>query len=185
MDALLTYVEENGAQSSGMSGFWYVLGAIGLWKMFEKAGDQGWIGFVPFYRNYKLCEKVMNDPWYWLRLFVVVFPVIGWILAIYFQYQIGRATAKAYGQTEGWAWGYTFLTPVFYVITGFGNYEYYGPFGMEDRRTEDARGARSVKFDVIEQTPVQEAEPAVQTQPAADAESEVEFDFESEPEVIE
>ena len=165
-----------------MSLFWFVIGAIGLWKMFEKAGEEGWIGIIPFYRDYKLCEKVMNDPWYWVRKIVAVIPLVGWVLALYFQYQIGKATAKAYGQEESWAWGYTFLSPVFYLITGMGNYEYYGPYGAEDHRTADARGARSVNFDVIEHEPVQEAapEPEQQASPAeskAEAVSEVEFDF--------
>ena len=173
MNALMAYAQENSATTSSGSMIWYVIAAVGMWKMFEKAGEPGWIGFVPFYNIYKLCEKVMNNPWYWLRLFVVIVPIFGWIAFIYFEYQIGKATAKAYGQPEVWAWGYTFLSPVFYCITGFGNYDYYGPFGEGDTRTGEARQAKTVDFNVVKQEPAAEkAEPAVTKE-----ESEVEFDF--------
>ena len=181
MDSILAYAQENSGTTSGSSGFWYIIMAIGLWKMFEKAGEPGWIGFVPFYNQYKLCEKVMNNPWYWLRLFVVIVPIVGWFMYFYFAYQMGKATAKAYGQSETWAWGYTFLAPVFYCITGVSSrYSYYGPFGEGDNRTGEARQAKTVNFDVAEQQPeVRKADPVVEEiKPAAKKEeSEVEFDF--------
>lgn len=176
MESLLSYAQENGAQGSGYSTMMFVIGAIGLWKMMEKAGEPGWVGIIPFYRTYKLCEKVMNDPWYWLRMFVVFIPIFGWILALYFKFQICKATAKAYGQPEAWAWGYLLIEPLFFCLTGFGKYEYYGPFGQHDHRTGEARQARSVDFDVIEQEPVTE-------QKAAAGESEVDFEFEPVEEV--
>lgn len=149
----MAYAQESGSEGSGLSTILWVVGAVGLWKMFEKAGEAGWAGIIPFYREYKLCEKVMNDPWYWLREFVVIIPIIGWIGYIYFKYQIGKATAAAYGKPQGWAWGYTFLEPVFYCITGFDNSDYYGPYGAGDRRTGAARQARTVDFDVVRNEP--------------------------------
>ena len=173
MNALMAYAQENQGATSGGTGIWYIIMAVGLWKMFEKAGEPGWIGFVPFYNQYKLCEKVMNNPWYWLRLFIVIVPIVGWFMYFYFAYQMGKATAKAYGQPDGWAWGYTFLAPVFYCITGFGDYNYYGPFGEGDTRSGEARQAKTVNFDVTEQAPAaEEAEPA-----AVKEDSDVDFDF--------
>lgn len=171
MESLLSYAQENSAQGSSMSTFWFILGAVGLWKMFEKAGVPGWAGIIPLYRNYKLCEKVMGDPWYWLRLLLVFVPIIGWIAALYFDYQISLATAKAYGKPDGWAWGYLFLPPVFWAITGFDSSSYYGPFGSGDSRTGDARQAKTVDFDVIKNE-------AAQPEPAPSGEeSDVDFDF--------
>ena len=98
----------------------------------------------------------------------------------YFAFQIGKATAKAYGQPETWAWGYTFLAPVFYCITGFSSqYSYFGPFGKGDTRTGEARQAKTVDFDVVKQPVVEKVEPVVEeVKPAAaKEESEVEFDF--------
>ena len=164
MEQFLAYASENSGTTSGGSGIGYIIMAIGLWKMMEKAGEPGWVGIIPFYNQYKLCEKVMNNPWYWVRLFIVIIPIVGWFMYFYFAYQMGKATAKAYGQPEGWAWGYTFLAPVFYCITGFGQYNYYGPFGVGDARTGEARQARTVDFDVVDKQP-------------APAESDIEFDF--------
>ena len=73
--------------------------------------------------------------------------------------------------------GYTFIAPVFYCITGFSSqYSYFGPYGEGDKRTGEARQAKTVDFDVVKQEPkkpaADKAEPA-----AANPESEVEFDF--------
>ena len=32
----------------------YVLAVIGLWKMFEKAGEHGWMAIIPIVNTYKL-----------------------------------------------------------------------------------------------------------------------------------
>lgn len=177
LDTLASYAQESEG-SSMLSTLIWAATAVGLWKMFEKAGEPGWAGLIPFYNMYKLCDKVMANPWYWLRLFVVCIPVFGWIGMIYFEYQIGKATARAYGQPDSYAWGYTFLAPVFYCITGFGNYDYYGPYGEGDRRTSEARQAKTVDFDVIRETPAARpvVEPVVE-EVKPKTESEVEFDF--------
>ena len=158
MDTLLAYAQENSGGSSMFSTLTWVATAVGLWKMFEKAGEPGWAGIIPFYNMYKLCDKVMGNPWYWLRLFVIIIPVVGWIAYIYFQYQIGKATARAFGQEDAWAWGYTFLSPVFYLLTGFGNYKYYGVMGSGDTRTVEARQAKTVDFDVVKDEEPDESE---------------------------
>jgi hypothetical protein len=122
----------------------------------------------------------MNNPWYWLRLLIVIVPIVGWFMYFYFAFQIGKATAKAYGQPDTWAWGYTFLAPVFYCITGFSSqYSYFGPFGEGDKRTGEARQAKTVDFDVVKQPAAKKVEPVVEEiRPTAPKEeSEVEFDF--------
>ena len=159
-----------------MSITFFIIGAVGLWKMFEKAGVEGWTGLIPIYRDYKLCEITMNDPLYFLRELWVIVPVVGWVLAIYYKYQIGKATALAFGKPEGWAWGYLFLGEIFFCITGFDNSSYYGPYGGGDTRTGEARGARTVDFDVVENTA--RVEPAVEEVKAEPVnQSDVEFDF--------
>ena len=150
MDMLATYAEDISSNGGGTgSTIFFILTAVGLWKMFEKAREPGWAGIIPFYNMYKLCEISMGNPWYWLRLFVVVVPIIGWILYFYFSYVMGRAIARAFGQDDVWAIGYMLAGPIFYCITGFGSYSYYGPEGMGDTRTEDARQARTVDFNVV------------------------------------
>ncbi len=149
-DTILSYAQNQSAGSSTIEVIFSIASIVGLWKMFEKAGSEGWPAIIPFYNVYKLCEITMARPWYWLRMFVFCIPVVGWIAGVYFLYQMSKATAAAYGKTEGWAFGYLLLSPVFYCITGFDDSVYYGPMGIGDNRTSDARGAKTVNFDVVE-----------------------------------
>ena len=193
MESLLAYAEENSTGGSSLSFIWSIAAVVGLWMMFQKMNEQGWKAIIPFYNQYTLCDKTMGNPWYWVRLFVVIIPFIGWIAYFYFKYQIGKAVARSFGQAESWAWGYTFLEPVFYCITGFGQYSYYGPMGVGDTRTGEARAAKTVDFDVTKTAaPAAPAEPVVTAAPAepeaaaapAEAES-VDFEFTQQDETAE
>ena len=121
---------------------------VGMWKMFEKAREPGWAALIPFYNLYKLCTITMGQPWFWLRFFVFIIPIIGWIPGFYFLYQMCKATAQAYGKPDTWTWGYMFLSGIFYCLTGFDSSEYYGPMGVGDRRTTQAKESKTVNFDV-------------------------------------
>ena len=154
MFTLATYAQ-NGSGGSFMDIIVWLASVAGLWKMLEKAGEPGWPALIPFYNVYKLCEVTMGNPMYWLRLFVFAIPVVGWIAGFYFMYQISKATALAYGKPEGYAWGYMFLSPIFYCLTGFGSDDYYGPMGVGDHRTSQARQAKTVNFDVVKNEPSQ------------------------------
>lgn len=157
LSTLASYAQES--QNGGTSFFelvWAVATIVGMWKMFEKAGEPGWPALIPFYDSYKLCEICMGNPWYWLRLFVVVVPIVGWIAAIYFAYQMYKAVALSFGKPESWSWGLLFLSPVFMCMLGFGDAEYYGPNGEDDRRTRQARQSKTVNFDVVKDDPVVE-----------------------------
>ena len=183
MEQILGYMQENsGTGTSTTSLLMYVAMGVGLWKMFEKAGQPGWIGLVPFYNLYKLCEITRGDGWYFLRLFLVCIPYIGWIFGLYYMYKIAQGTAQSFGQDPAWALGYFFLSPIFYCITGFGKYDYYGVAGIGDNRTAEAREAKTVNFDVIKNEPdsAAKADPVQEVNTNTDtneAEEEVEFVF--------
>ena len=171
MNGLLAYAQENSGGTSTLSFVFEIAAIVGLWMMFTKMNEDGWKAIIPFYNQYKLCEKTMGDPWYWVRLFVVIIPFIGWVAYFYFKYQIGKAVARSFGQADSWAWGYTFLEPVFYCITGFGQYNYYGVMGSGDTRTGDARVAKTVDFDVTKTAPAEPVVTAAPAEPAAPTET--------------
>ena len=171
MNGLLAYAQENSGGTSTISFVFEIAAIVGLWMMFTKMNEDGWKAIIPFYNQYKLCEKTMGDPWYWVRLFVVIIPFIGWIAYFYFKYQLGKAVARSFGQADSWAWGYTFLEPVFYCITGFGQYNYYGVMGSGDTRTGDARVAKTVDFDVTKTAPAEPVVTAAPAEPAAPTET--------------
>ena len=81
----MSYAQDNSASGGCMSTIMFIIGAVGLWKKFEKAGEPGWAGIIPLYRDYVLCAKVMTDPWYWLRQIIIIVPVIGWFGFFYFR----------------------------------------------------------------------------------------------------
>ena len=188
MGNIFALVQNQSEGASTMETILMIVGIVGLWKMFEKAGEMGWPAIIPFYNMYKLCEITMGNPFYWVRLFVVIIPVVGWIAAAYFWYQICQAIARAYGKTPGWAWGYFFLTPIFYAITGFDDSSYYGVSGSGDTRTNAAREAKTVDFDVVKNKPedyrknvvVEPVQPEPTVQDAQDVQTEedtVDFTF--------
>jgi hypothetical protein len=98
-----------------------VVVVVGMWKMFEKAGQPGWAAIVPFY-NIWILLKIAGRPGWWLILFFI--PIVSIIITIVVAIDI----AKAFGQ--GAAFGF-FLNFLFggigYLILGFGNYSYRGP----------------------------------------------------------
>jgi hypothetical protein len=40
-----------------------VLAIIGMWKVFEKAGEPGWAAIIPFYNSYVLFKITWGEGW--------------------------------------------------------------------------------------------------------------------------
>ncbi|RZL09713.1 MAG: signal peptidase I, partial [Pedobacter sp.] len=66
-------------------GVWLVLGLItllsmaGLWKLFQKAGRQGWEAIVPIYNFWVMLEIVQRPKW-WILLYLI--PVVNLFVLI-------------------------------------------------------------------------------------------------------
>lgn len=70
---------------------WYVLYVIGLWKMFEKAGEAGWKSIIPVYNiyiEYKICWQT-NMFWTFAGLSILSGLLYG--LGVTYAIKIGRA----------------------------------------------------------------------------------------------
>jgi hypothetical protein len=94
---------------------------IGMWKVFEKAGQPGWACIVPFYNCYILL-KIAGRPGWWLILMLI--PLVN--IAIFLLVAID--IAEAFGQGAGFGVVLLFLlSGVGYLVLGFGNYRYIGP----------------------------------------------------------
>lgn len=166
MEQYYNYIAQS--QTTGSSTFetlFWIASCVGMYKMFEKAGEKGWKAFIPFYNMYNQCRIVMGDT-RWFTYYLITFfalilvPILGLIAFLYVNYQICKATAKAYGMPDPYAWGFLLLSPVFNCMAGFGEASYYGPMGIDDRRSSQARGAKTVDFDVVKNPPVQEVKQA-------------------------
>ena len=117
-----------------------VVTIIGMWKMFTKAGEEGWKSIIPIYNSIVLCKIVGVSPWWILISFVSgllsFIPILGSLLqlavTIYFGILLAKSTANSFGKDTGFAVGLFFLSSIFYCILGFGSAKYEGAKPMDD-----------------------------------------------------
>lgn len=80
---------------------------VGLWKVFEKAGQPAWHSLVPYVNNC-VVARITGDPWWWgLVPFLNIVP--------YFK------LAKAFGKSDAYGIGIVLLNPIFLPMLGFGS----------------------------------------------------------------
>jgi hypothetical protein len=97
-----------------------VVGLVGLWKMYVKAGQPGWAVLVPFYNLYVLL-KIVNKPGWWLLLWFV--PLVN----IYVSIVVALELAKSFGKTPVFGVvGLWLFSTIGFLILGFGSAQYTG-----------------------------------------------------------
>jgi signal peptidase I len=64
---------------------------IALYKIFEKAGAQGWKGLIPIY-NFVIWLRILKKPWWWI--FLLLIPTISWLML----FILFVETSKAFGK---------------------------------------------------------------------------------------
>ena len=117
----------------GILAFVYILVlAVGIfsivcnWKVFKKAGKNGWEAIVPIY-NFIVLLEITNLPMWYIALF---FVPIGNIIVMFLIY---IELAKKFGQSAGFGVGLVFLNPIFMAILAFNkNYVYQGAMPMNN-----------------------------------------------------
>ena len=55
-----------------------VVTLIGMWRIFEKAGEPGWKALIPYYNYYVLCDIAMTQP---TSIIMFVVPIASVVLA--------------------------------------------------------------------------------------------------------
>ncbi len=93
---------------------------VGMWKLFEKAGQPGWAAIVPIYNIYILLQ-IVGKPVWWLILFFI--PVVNFVAAIL----VALAVAERFGKSPGFGIGLALLPFVFYPLLGFSDAVYTPP----------------------------------------------------------
>lgn len=94
-----------------------VLSIVSWWKIFEKAGEPGWVSIVPIY-NIIVLLKIIGRPTWWILLYFI--PIINFIIAVILLIEF----SKRFGKGVGFAIGLTFLPFIFGLILAFGDAEY-------------------------------------------------------------
>lgn len=64
---------------------------VGLYKLFEKAGEKGWKGLVPIYNLY-IWLKIIQRPWWWLILALI--PGVNFLMIMIMSVQLSKAFGK-------------------------------------------------------------------------------------------
>ena len=97
---------------------------IGRMRMFQKAGVEGWKAFIPFYRDYVLCQITMGKGWYFLLGFIpILYPVMKVLYAI--------EICLCFGQEMLFGVVYFFFPWLCELIIGFGRAEYLGSENLD------------------------------------------------------
>jgi hypothetical protein len=97
---------------------------IGMWKVFTKAGQPGWAILIPIY-NFIVLLRIAGLPWYWVFTpLVAIIPILGWIAYLVWVVWIHHRISTRFGQGVGFTIGLTLLSPIFWLILGFGDSKY-------------------------------------------------------------
>lgn len=109
-------------------GIIFYLGVVGLiiasmWKIYEKAGEEGWKSIIPIY-NLITLMKIVGKPAWWVVLICLV-PVANIIFLIWTYNML----SKSFGKDEGFTIGMLLLGIVFFPMLAFGDAVYEGPYG--------------------------------------------------------
>jgi|SRR6218665_205443 len=97
--------------------FIVMINIIGMWKIYQKAGEKGWASIVPFY-NIIVMLKIVDKPSWWLIMLLI--PFVNVVFAIMITYEL----SKRFGKYDYFVFGLILLPFIFYPILGFGDDEY-------------------------------------------------------------
>lgn len=88
-----------------------------FWRIFTKAGEEGWKSLIPLYNAYVYATRVggSSDGMFVLAL---IFQ-IPWIL-------VHIDVADSFGKDTIWGLGLSFLSPIFMPLLAFGSTSYQG-----------------------------------------------------------
>jgi len=96
---------------------WAVLVIIAEWKIFTKAGKDGWKALIPIYNAYTMLQILNMEP---MLCFLTIIPGANFMLSIVMNVKL----AKSFGKGTGFAIGLILLEPIFEMILGFGQAKY-------------------------------------------------------------
>ena len=125
------------------------IAVLGRWKVFRKAGEEGWKALIPFYSEFTLFHLAWADKYFWLWLGLIIgiqlsrslLGIIGGLLSLFLTVALGAVTwvsrvrlATAFGKDRGFAAGLFLAGPVFMLVLAFGSARYQGadPTPIED-----------------------------------------------------
>ena len=103
-----------------------VITIIGEYKMFEKAGVEGWKAIIPFYNMYVAGVEVgkLNSGWGLAAALGALIPIVGPLIALFASININYAVAKKFGADDTGVILTIIFPPIMYCVYGFGKATY-------------------------------------------------------------
>ena len=86
---------------------------VGLWKLFEKAGQPGWAGIIPFYNMYVVTTAIARKEVLWFILLLI--PCVNIVAAFIIWIEV----AKNFGKDPLYGVGLALLPFIFVPLLGF------------------------------------------------------------------
>lgn len=111
---------------SFITGIISVLAIVAMWKIFTKAGVEGWKSLIPVYNSICLYKIIGLSPW---LLLLLIIPIVNIVAAIVLGIMQASRLAKAFGKSGAFAVGLFLLSPIFMLILAFSDAEYVGVEG--------------------------------------------------------
>lgn len=103
---------------------WLVLAValiVAYWKIFTKAGVEGWKSLIPFYNTYTIFRIAGRNGWWFLGLLV---PFVNIIVLIVLSVDL----AKHFGKSTAFGiFGLFIFSVIGYLMLGFDDSKYVGP----------------------------------------------------------
>ena len=99
------------------------------WKIFIKAGREGWESLIPIY-NIIIYLDIVKKPTWWIFLLLIR------LYNIYIAIVLNIRLAKFFGKNDLFGLGLTFFNFIFEPILAFGN-STYNPEALPDERNSD------------------------------------------------
>ena len=97
----------------------FALWIVGMWKVFQKAGEPGWAAIIPIYNVFVLL-KIAGKPAWWIILLLI--PFVNFLILI----PVSLAVAERFGKSAGFGIGLWLLPFIFYPLLGFSDARYGG-----------------------------------------------------------
>ncbi len=103
---------------------------VSMWKIFEKAGVEGWKAIIPGYNGWVLAEIAGKPGWWGIVGLGALIPVIGFVASIasfVLFILIAMELAKAFGKDTTYAVLLILLPIIGFPLLAFGNAKYTKP----------------------------------------------------------
>lgn len=128
----------------------YILQVIAYWKIFTKAGEEGWKSIIPIYNGYVQYRLTWDVQYFWVALGLAVGGGIlnsfGGIVGVIGSLALlGTALMNVWHSiswrvpmvTVGFTIGLFFLNLLFMLILGFGDSGVHGTAGVAEMKFRD------------------------------------------------